>query len=232
MSGGPAGSKTWRTVNTLEWKKKHKQQQKAPRQSKGFDTFLDEAQVAVAGKLSSAGGVNASYLNRLSEIQLQDEAYIHEQLGAEPEDCEHQSGGGSRRVRFRDESQNKAVAGVVKTAQGSSSSGSNPYISPGAVGLIGHKAGARRGAGRALKPSSALKGARLKAQQDADQGRSLAGIAGLRTTGRFSRDLGQADLAALQAGELATAALAVADTRQEVATSSQAHLSPQVAPPR
>jgi len=45
----------------------------------------------VAGKLSSAGGLKPSYLNQLSEIQLQDEAYIHEQLGvADPEDCERQ----------------------------------------------------------------------------------------------------------------------------------------------
>jgi len=44
----------------------------------------------VAGKLSSAGGLNATgYLHRLSEIQVQDEAYIYERL-VEPEDCERQ----------------------------------------------------------------------------------------------------------------------------------------------
>lgn len=64
---------------------------------------------------------------------------------------------------------------MVKAAQGSSSS-SNPYISPGAVGLVSHVA--RRGAGRALKPSSALKGARLKAQQNAEQGRNLSELGG------------------------------------------------------
>lgn len=64
--------------------------------------------------------------------------------------------------------------GLVKAAAPSSSS--TPYLTPGPPGLLpGHRgAGVRRGASRALKPSSALKGTRLKAQQEAGQGGNLA----------------------------------------------------------
>jgi hypothetical protein len=84
------------------------------------------------------------------------------------------SGSGSRRVRFRDDLQSKVAVGLVKAAAPSNSS--TPYLTPGPPGLPpGHRGAAvRRGASRALKPSSALKGTRLKAQQEADQGGNLA----------------------------------------------------------
>lgn len=57
------------------------QKQKAPHsEPKGFGAILDEAHDAVTDKLTASGNTVSSYLNRLSEIQIQDEAYIHQQL--------------------------------------------------------------------------------------------------------------------------------------------------------
>lgn len=57
------------------------QKQKAPAEPKGFGVILGEAQEALADKWSAAAGnLVPNYLNRLSEIQMQDEAYIHQQL--------------------------------------------------------------------------------------------------------------------------------------------------------
>jgi len=57
-----------------------KQKHKAPAQPKGFGAILEEAQDVVAGRLS-CWSPTPTFLNRLSEIQLQNEAYINQQIG-------------------------------------------------------------------------------------------------------------------------------------------------------
>lgn len=61
------------------------QKQKKPAAaSKGVGAILGEAADVVVGKYAANGpgalGASSAYLNRLSEIQIQDEAYIHQQL--------------------------------------------------------------------------------------------------------------------------------------------------------
>jgi hypothetical protein len=58
------------------------QKQKKPAAaSQNVGAILGEAADVVVGKYANSSGPNGSqYLNRLSEIQIQDEAYIHQQL--------------------------------------------------------------------------------------------------------------------------------------------------------
>jgi len=59
-------------------------QKKPAAASKGVGAILGEAADVVVGKYVASGpgalGASSAYLNRLSEIQIQDEAYIHQQL--------------------------------------------------------------------------------------------------------------------------------------------------------
>lgn len=64
----------------LFWPRQN-QKKKPAAVSKGASAILDEAADVVAGKYANGpGGPNSPYLNRLSEIQVQDESYIHQQL--------------------------------------------------------------------------------------------------------------------------------------------------------
>lgn len=61
---------------------KHTQQKQRKPTSvqKGVGAILGEAADVVGARGGSAGSGSSPYLNRLSEIQIQDEAYIHQQL--------------------------------------------------------------------------------------------------------------------------------------------------------
>lgn len=63
------------------------QKQKAPAEPKGFGAILGEAADVVVDKWTAAGALAPAYNSRLSEIQIQDEAYIHQQL-VKPEESE------------------------------------------------------------------------------------------------------------------------------------------------
>lgn len=56
------------------------QKQKAPQEAKGFGAILQEAADVVVDKWNAAGNLAPTYLHRLSELQIQDETYIHQQL--------------------------------------------------------------------------------------------------------------------------------------------------------
>lgn len=59
------------------------QKQKQPAAAPNVGAILGEAADLVVGKYASssgAGGAGSPYLNRLSEIQIQDEAHIYQQL--------------------------------------------------------------------------------------------------------------------------------------------------------
>jgi hypothetical protein len=70
------------------------QKQKKPAAaSQNVGAILGEAADVVVGKYANSSGPNGSpYLNRLSEIQIQDEAYIHQQLVREEGMHEHTAG--------------------------------------------------------------------------------------------------------------------------------------------
>ena len=63
------------------------QKQKAPAEPKGFGAILGEAADVVVDKWTAAGALAPAYNSRLNEIQIQDEAYIHQQL-VKPEESE------------------------------------------------------------------------------------------------------------------------------------------------
>jgi hypothetical protein len=74
---------------TLWWPLQN-QKKKPAAVSKGASAILGEAADVVAGKYAiGPGGPNSPYLNRLSEIQVQDESYIHQQL-VKPDEGEQQ----------------------------------------------------------------------------------------------------------------------------------------------
>jgi hypothetical protein len=66
------------------------QKQKAPAEPKGFGAILGEAADVVVDKRTAAGSLAPAYNSRLSEIQIQYEAYIHQQL-VKPEESEWHS---------------------------------------------------------------------------------------------------------------------------------------------
>lgn len=70
-----------------------KQKRPAAAASKGVGAILGEAADVVVGKAGS-GPSSSLYLNRLSEIQIQDEAYIHQQLVKPEEGVLTVAGGG------------------------------------------------------------------------------------------------------------------------------------------
>ncbi|WIA15823.1 hypothetical protein OEZ85_012578 [Tetradesmus obliquus] len=67
------------------------QKQKAPAEPKGFGAILGEAADVVVDKWTAAGALAPAYNSRLSEIQIQDEAYIHQQL-VKPEESKIKRG--------------------------------------------------------------------------------------------------------------------------------------------
>lgn len=57
------------------------QKQKKPAAAPNVGAILGEAADVVVGKYANSGGhASSPYLNRLSEIQIQDEAHIYQQL--------------------------------------------------------------------------------------------------------------------------------------------------------